>query len=154
MRKSRGFISTGDNDATSESDAGSGGAGGFAGSRLAAEVGGGVHASMDGDVSGGTDSVSVTATGANDAIANALTITVGLVGGAGASSEAIVTSAADVEASIGDTATLTVPGAPITVTATGDNNAEAEANGGAAGLGLAIAAMLPTAEVGWRSASG
>ena len=124
---------TGDNDAKSKSDAGSGGLVGIAGAVLRAEVGGAVEAEMDGDVTDAT-SVTVTATGNNNADAEALTIAVGLVGGAGAGASSEVLTGADVTAKVGSNAVLTTPDAPVLVTATGDNNARAQANGGSASL--------------------
>src|SRR6188768_3726253 len=101
-----------DNDALAESDMGSGGVVGVTGGSLFAIVGGGVKAELDGDVTNAA-SVTVQADGFNNAKADALAIAVGLVAGSGASAYAEVTDQADVEALVGLTASLTVPGGAV-----------------------------------------
>ncbi|HEX7826194.1 MAG TPA: hypothetical protein VF477_14920, partial [Mycobacterium sp.] len=136
----------GDNDASAESDMGSGGVVGVAGGSLFAIVGGGVKAELNGDVFG-AGSVTVDADGSNDAIAHAKAVSVGLVAGSGASAYSEVTDKADVEALVGSTASLTVPGAAVQVLATGDNNAVADGLGGSVS-GVSIDVALQTAKVG------
>src|SRR6185436_14833989 len=135
-----------DNDATAESDMGSGGVVGVTGGSLFAIVGGGVKAELNGDVTNAS-SATVQADGFNNAKADALAIAIGLVAGTGASAYAEVTDQADVEALVGSTASLTIPGGAVKVLATSDNDADADAVG-AAISGVAISVMLPTAIVG------
>jgi hypothetical protein len=136
----------GDNDAKVESNVGSGGALAIGASTLTAKVAGSVTASLQGAVTR-AGSMKVEAIGNNNANAKALTITVALAGGIGANAYAEVTSAANVDALVGSTASVTVPSGQVDVLAKGENYAHAEANGGTAGLLLSIGVMLPTAYV-------
>src|SRR5262249_47112355 len=83
------------------------------------------------------------------ATSSALAISVGLIGsGAGDSAYAEVTNEAKVEALVGATSVMTVPGAPVRVLATSDNTASADADGGSGSVLVSIAVMLSTAMVG------
>lgn len=137
---------TGDNDALSNSDAGSGGTVSVSGSALGATVAGAVIAEMNGDLFNAT-ALDVIATGDNYAAADALAISVGIASGSGADAYAEITADADVQAKVGSTAELTMLWADINVLATGTNEAQASAAGGGIG-GLSINVMLPEAIVG------
>jgi hypothetical protein len=137
---------TGDNDAITDSNTGSGGIVGITAGLLQAKVSGAVQAELDGDV-GNASSIKVEAIGDNNADAEALAIAIGLFSGAGANAYAEVTNAANVEALVGQDAAITAPGAIVDVLATGQNTATATANGGGGGL-ISISVMLPTAKVG------
>src|SRR5262249_3796239 len=91
----------------------------------------------------------VLANGSNTATSNALAISIGLIGaGAGESAYAEVTNEANVEALVGATSVMTVPGAPVSVLATSNNTASANAPGGAGSGLISVVEMLPTAKVG------
>src|SRR4029079_11796607 len=107
---------------------GSGGIVGIAAGHTLATVGGALKAELNGDVLDGA-SADVKANGTNDATAHALAISISLGGAAGANAYAEVTDQADVEALVGSTASLTVPGGAVQVLATSDNNAVADALG-------------------------
>ena len=137
------------NTATAKSDAGSGGlVGAFTFNQPTALVGGGTTAEFDGDVQNGT-SVSISSTSANSASATAEIFSIGLIAsGAGASSDAEVTSGATTSATVGSTSSIDAPGVTIHESATSANAATATASGKSGSIGLSIVIMDPTAKVG------
>ena len=67
--------------------------------------------------------------------------------GAGASSDASVTSGATTQAVVGSTSSIGAPGVVIQVLADSSNNAHAVARGNVLSIGLSISIMLPSASV-------
>jgi hypothetical protein len=135
-----------DNDATVESDAGSGGIVGVTGSALTAKVGGATKAELSGAVLGAS-SVRVEAIGNNNAHADALAIAFGLFTGAGIDPSARITDEADVEAFIGSDATVMVPGGLVAVHASSTNTATAQSTGASASI-VGIQVMDVDASIG------
>ncbi|WP_201742286.1 hypothetical protein [Mangrovicoccus ximenensis] len=138
---------TGENEATSSSDAGSGGLLGIAAAVLESVVGGGVYASLDGSVTGAS-SLQVLASGDNRADSDALAISIGLAAGAGADAYAEVSDTADVEATVGSNAVINLPSSgTVEVDAEAYNRAWADADGGSGSLAVSIAVMFPEAKI-------
>ena len=137
------------NTATAKSDAASGGlAFSLAVNMPTAKVGGATLAQFNGDADNAT-SVVVQATSANTATATADIFSAGLIGsGAGASSDAEITSDASTQALVGSTSSIEAPGVGVLILATSASHATAVADGSSLGLGASISVMIPTANVG------
>jgi Bacterial Ig-like domain/RTX calcium-binding nonapeptide repeat (4 copies) len=140
------ITATGTNDATASSDGGSVGFGFSLTATLPlAEIEGAVRAEFDGTINNGTG-LTISADGTNTATSHARAISLGLFAGDGTSSTAVITDNASVEALVGSTAHVNIPGQAVSVTATGNQTATADTAGGSGG-GISISIMVPTALV-------
>ena len=137
------------NTATAKSDAASGGLGlSLAVNMPTAKVDGATLAQFNGDADNAT-SFLVQATSANTATATADIFSAGLIGaGAGASSDAEITSDASTQALVGSASTIEAPGVDVQILATSANHATAVADGNSLSIGLSISVMIPTANAG------
>jgi len=141
----------GDNDADVTTKIVSVGLGAGAGAGLLAEIAGAVSATTTGDVTGGTSSIAVTATGTNDVRSPAESISIGLIAASGPTDGgaiARITSQADVEARVLG-GTWNVPAADILVEAQGANNAFATAKGVTGAL-IAVTIIVAKASIDGR----
>ncbi len=141
-------LATGDNSAFASAEGGSGGVGIAISAMLPeARIGGAVTAQFDGDlIDGAFDALSlnVKALGENTATAVANVASISLGSGAGSQALAVIAAEADVQASIGMTASIATAGAVVVdARLRGDKNkARAEANGLAGGVLAGVSIML------------
>ena len=135
----------GSNSASADSSAGTGGIVGGLGTALpSTSVGGGTLAEFDGTAIGAS-AITIEAGSTNTARSHAQVTAFGLFGGAGASSEAFVTSNATTDAVVGASALINSPAAVITLTSASGNLASAVAGSIAGGV-IAVSDANPTAE--------
>ncbi len=86
------------------------------------------------------------ATSNNTATATPIVITAGLIAAAGTEADADVTGDADTLASVGSSASITAPGAPVSVTANAHNHASATVTSASVAF-ASLQVMLPSATV-------
>ena len=131
--------------ATATSSAASGGLVAATVNLPTATVSGATIAAFDGDVTDASQ-IAVSATSTNTATATPIVITAGAITLAGTEADADVTEEADTLASVGSAASITAPGAAVSVTANAHNHASATVTSASVGF-ASLTVMLPSATV-------